>query len=134
GLETALETAGNPAPMEFYVDFGDHIGTSLEDIIEHTYEETKKILAAHDIDGIFFVSDEMAYGGLRAVKEQNKDIAVIGYDDLPMTQFYGLTTIRQPVKEMGVKGAQVLLQWLADERNTSPLQIKLPTELIIRET
>jgi DNA-binding LacI/PurR family transcriptional regulator len=57
-------------------------------------------------DAIFFASDVMAFGGMDALREAGlripDDVGVVGFDDVPAAAWpsYGLTTVRQPVKEM----------------------------------
>jgi DNA-binding LacI/PurR family transcriptional regulator len=62
---------------------------------------------------IFAMSDEMAFGVLKALRERNLvaggDVSVIGFDDHPVSEAVGLTTVRQPVRSIGRTGARVLL-------------------------
>jgi LacI family transcriptional regulator len=57
----------------------------------------------------------------------------VGFDDLPQTTmiFPELTTVRQPCVEMGVRAAELLIDYLENE-NQAPAHILLPTDLIIR--
>jgi DNA-binding LacI/PurR family transcriptional regulator len=65
-------------------------------------------------DALFFASDVMAFGGIDAARELGlsvpEDISIVGYDDVPMAALpsYGLTTIRQPVREMAKAAMEVL--------------------------
>ena len=61
-------------------------------------------------DEIFFTAiaaanDIMALGAIKALQENNirvpEDISIIGYDDIPSAEYSGLTTIKQPFREMG---------------------------------
>jgi LacI family transcriptional regulator len=63
------------------------------------------------------------------------DIAVVGFDDLPLaTQSKPtLTTIRQPIAEKAAQATSVLLN-LIEQRIEGPVQMLLPTQLIIRES
>ncbi|HEY0756497.1 MAG TPA: LacI family DNA-binding transcriptional regulator [Ktedonobacteraceae bacterium] len=113
---------------------------------------------------IFAANDEMAYGVLDVAKMHGlrvpEDLSVIGFDDIaPSASTHpALTTIRQPFREMGQCAAELLLSLLDAQRPLSadwqkfaidyrpepvaslgreqadPLQIQLPTELIVRET
>jgi DNA-binding LacI/PurR family transcriptional regulator len=71
-------------------------------------------------DALFFASDVMAFGGIDAARELGlsvpEDISIVGYDDVPMAALpsYGLTTIRQPVREMAKAAMEVL--GLGDDR------------------
>jgi DNA-binding LacI/PurR family transcriptional regulator len=65
---------------------------------------------------IFAMSDEMAFGVLKALRERHlvagDDVSVIGFDDHPVSDAVGLTTVRQPVRSIGRTGARVLLDLL----------------------
>jgi DNA-binding LacI/PurR family transcriptional regulator len=63
---------------------------------------------------IFAASDTQAIGVLEAAGALGlrvpEDLAVIGFDDIEMASVVGLTTVRQPLYETGVRGADLLLQ------------------------
>ena len=86
---------------------------------------------------IFAFSDELALGVLEAVRDLKLnvpgDLSVIGYDDIELAHFAQLTTIRQHLFESGVQGVELLLDAI-DNSETSPTQLQLPTELVIRRT
>ena len=62
------------------------------------------------------------------------DISIIGFDDLPVTQYMRpqLTTVRVPAKRMGHLAAKKLLEWIATRQ--APGSAELPVELIVRGT
>lgn len=86
---------------------------------------------------IFAYSDTQAFGVLRAAEELGitvpEDLSVIGYDDLEISEYLHLTTIRQQLFQSGVEGAKLLLEEI-DIQHTEPKGIVLPTELIVRQT
>ncbi|MCA9875424.1 MAG: LacI family DNA-binding transcriptional regulator [Anaerolineales bacterium] len=90
-------------------------------------------------EAVFVASDTMAQGAIRAVAEAGlrvpKDIALIGYDDLPPAAqtVPPLTTIRQPIKRAGYTAVETLLDILAHGAEP-PRRIILPTELVIRHS
>lgn len=65
---------------------------------------------------VWLMSDEMAFGALQALRElglaPGRDVSVIGFDDHPASTAFGLTTIRQPVRDIGRLGAQLMLEQL----------------------
>jgi LacI family transcriptional regulator len=63
------------------------------------------------------------------------DISVIGFDNIPeAAQVHpGLTTVRQPLEEMGRLAVQILLNRL-DDPDLPGERVELPTELVIRES
>ncbi|HTH58692.1 MAG TPA: LacI family DNA-binding transcriptional regulator [Paraburkholderia sp.] len=93
--------------------------------------------AADAPDAIFAVSDTLAIGvinGLRSVgRRVPEDVAVVGFDDLALSaQVYPpLTTIAQPMRELGETAARLLLQRLADPRAQVP-GVLLPHRLVVR--
>ncbi|GAB3857165.1 LacI family DNA-binding transcriptional regulator [Micromonospora andamanensis] len=99
----------------------------------------RELLAAHpDLDAVFAASDLMAHAALRTLREAGRrvpeDVAVIGFDDIETAAYTDppLTTVRQPIVELGRQGTRLLLRLAAGEQ-VEPALI-LPTELIIRES
>jgi DNA-binding LacI/PurR family transcriptional regulator len=90
------------------------------------------------LDAVFVASDLMAEGALRALRQAGKrvpdDVAVIGFDDNEIARYTEppLTTIRQPVLDIGRTMARQLLR-LADGEAVEPAVV-LPTELVVRES
>jgi DNA-binding LacI/PurR family transcriptional regulator len=86
---------------------------------------------------IFAYSDTQAYGVLQAAQEMELNVphqlSVIGYDDIEMSEYVHLTTIRQQLYESGVRGAELLLSEIA-QASPEPNEIVLPTELVVRRT
>jgi DNA-binding LacI/PurR family transcriptional regulator len=93
---------------------------------------------APDLDAVFAASDLMADGALRALRQAGRrvpdDVAVIGFDDNAVAAYADppLTTVRQPILEIGRSLARQLLRLLDGE--DVPNAYMLPTELIIRES
>jgi LacI family transcriptional regulator len=87
---------------------------------------------------IFAFSDLMAIGAMGAARERGvrvpEDLSIVGFDDLKYATVVapGLTTVRQPLAEMGRIAVGLLLRLL--ERRSGPLQIELPTRLVVRES
>ena len=89
---------------------------------------------------VFAMSDEMAFGAIRSLRahglEPGRDVSIIGIDDHPMSSYLGLTTIAQPVADLGKKAGECLLEQLAgsDSRRGNDRVTQLPTELIVRSS
>lgn len=103
------------------------------------YEETKKYLKENrDITAIFAISDFMATGVAKAISDLGlkvgKDISVIGFDGMNVSEFYnpGITTVKQPKKEIALKSVQLLFELLSGKIENK--HIVLDTELIERES
>src|SRR6266478_2107207 len=85
------------------------------------------------------VDDNSALGAIRALREAGKkvpeDVSVIGFDDIQSAAFQnpGLTTIRQPLREMGMTAAETLVRRISAPKNSDyPRSIVVEPELIVR--
>jgi DNA-binding LacI/PurR family transcriptional regulator len=84
-------------------------------------------------------NDMAAIGAIRALRDANlrvpEDVSVVGFDDIQLAAYHTprLTTIRQPLREMGATAARILLQRLQGFKDY-PSEFAVPPELIIRET
>ncbi|HEV8023943.1 MAG TPA: LacI family DNA-binding transcriptional regulator [Candidatus Nanopelagicales bacterium] len=84
---------------------------------------------------VFALSDEMAFGALRALRahgrQPGRDVSVVGVDGHDMSEHLDLTTVVQPVTELGRIAAEALLaQMRGGEPSTDP--IRVPTKLVVR--
>jgi len=100
----------------------------------------ERLLAAHpDLDAVFAASDLMAVGAMHVLHARGRRIpehvAVVGFDDsgLAATAVPPLTTIRQPIEELGRTMTWRLLAQLAGDEELPP-SVLLPTELVRRAT
>jgi LacI family transcriptional regulator len=88
---------------------------------------------------IFCFNDDMAIGAMRAARERGleipRDLSIIGFDDSTIAHHCQprLTTVRQPLEEMG-RVAVSLLSRLFDGQRVEALRIDLATNLIVRES
>jgi len=139
-----LNTTAGQDRYEGYRRAVDRRGLTLNDnlVAEGDYTETGAYYAMQRLleqkpDAIFAASDAMALGALRAIREANLsvpgDIAVVSFDDLPpaVTANPPLTTMRQPVRRMGVKLMETLLD-IIENGSRPPRRIIFDTELVIR--
>jgi DNA-binding LacI/PurR family transcriptional regulator len=62
-----------------------------------------------------------------------EDLSVIGYDDIEISEYIGLTTVRQLLYESGKRGVELLLDVLANPAVAPQCEV-LPIELIERKT
>ncbi|MGA3263997.1 MAG: LacI family DNA-binding transcriptional regulator [Terracidiphilus sp.] len=89
---------------------------------------------------IFCFNDIAAIGAIRALKDVGLfvpgDVSVVGFDDIQSAAYSTpyLTTVRQPLMEMGRRGAQVLLERIANREKEYPAEIVMAPELVIRES
>jgi LacI family transcriptional regulator/LacI family repressor for deo operon, udp, cdd, tsx, nupC, and nupG len=85
---------------------------------------------------VFAASDTQAVGVLEAAAALGlgvpDDVAVIGFDDIEVAGLLGLTTVRQPLRESGARGADLLLA--AIEGGTPPGGPLAPLTVVVRRT
>ena len=88
---------------------------------------------------VFCFSDDMAIGAMSVLREYGfnipQDISVMGFDDIRYAKLMtpALTTIRQPLEDIGKACTQLLLQQLAGKL-TQASYIELPYTLIVRQS
>lgn len=94
--------------------------------VEEAGYESMKMLLARDtgLDAVFVASDIQALGALAALREAGlqspDDIAIIGFDDINVSKYVGLTTLQQPMYDMGRLAVEkVLMRMQRPERPTS---------------
>lgn len=90
-------------------------------------------------DAVLACSDELALGAMNAAQEQGlvvgQDIGVIGFDNVPSAAYCQppLTTIRQPIYEIGTRLCRMLIQ-IIEGKEPDERQVVLPPALIVRES
>jgi LacI family transcriptional regulator len=105
---------------------------------ESGYNAMLRLLAhANPPDAVFVANDLMALGALEAISENNSLIGIVGYDDIPLIKYMNpkLTTVKQPIYDIGIKAAQILLKTInnSSEKIDYVKELMKP-ELIIRHT
>jgi DNA-binding LacI/PurR family transcriptional regulator len=105
------------------------------------YKPMKELLArTNDFTAIFCFNDISAIGVIRAIHDAGlrvpEDVSVIGFDDIISAAYQkpSLTTVRQPLQEMGREGAKVLLSQIANPEKQFPPEIVMQPLLIQRES
>jgi LacI family transcriptional regulator len=90
-------------------------------------------------DAIVCANDEIGLGVYAAAATLEltipDDLAVTGWDDITTARYVSpsLTTVRQPMRQLGVRAAQVLFERLADP-SSPPRRLVLPTEPVLRQS
>jgi DNA-binding LacI/PurR family transcriptional regulator len=86
---------------------------------------------------IFAASDTQAMGVLEAARDAGRsvpqDLSVIGFDDIDVAEYLGLTTVRQPLFDTGVRGVELLLGLIGGQSPAQPSEV-MPIELVVRGT
>lgn len=98
------------------------------------YEAMVKILTMKpEVEACFCASDIQAFGALKAMQDMNKSIPLIGYDDIELAEYMGLSTIRQPMRDMGFFATQNLIDRLENPKKAVSQTVYTP-ELILRDS
>ncbi|MER6423835.1 LacI family DNA-binding transcriptional regulator [Streptomyces sp. NPDC001137] len=132
GYEDALASAGLKSAPSWIAesDFTEESGRRA----------MAELLARHpEIDGVLAASDTTAAGALQALRAAGRrvphDVAVIGFDDYPLAQRTEppLTTVRQPLEEMGRAMIRLLMEDM-EEPSVAYHHVILRTELVVRDS
>lgn len=128
GFRQALEDYGIPLNHVFLTPYSH----------EEARKAAEKILREPDPPtAIFAATDLQAIGAIRAARELGmripQDLAILGFDDLDIAEYVGLSTIRQPLDESGRVAVELLTARLTMPER--PVQhVRLPLTVIQRET
>ena len=132
GYRAALETVGLPFSPELVVagDFGYASGARAA---EH-------LLSLPDPPtAVFAANDQMALGVYEGIRRRGlrvpQDLSVVGFDDLPEAGWSSppLTTVHQPLAEMGRLAARTVLRMVDGEALETP-RVELSTRLVVRDS
>ncbi|MDI1461981.1 LacI family DNA-binding transcriptional regulator [Catellatospora sp. KI3] len=128
GYRAGVQSAAAEPLIEFG-DFSEYSGV----------EAMRRLLARRpDLDAVFVASDLMAAGAIRALRDAGRrvpeDVAVVGFEDSPVARQTEppLTTVYQPVEDMGRHMARLLLSRIRGEEE--PNHILLDTHLVHRNS
>ncbi len=132
GYREALAERGTPVDQNLIAEGNFHRPLA--------FQRTRELLALADPPTAIFASNDVsAFGVMDAVRDLGlrvpNDISVVGFDDIPdaQTSTPALTTVRQPMREMGARATRMLLDRIAGE-DPHPSRIELPTALVVRDT
>lgn len=132
GFAAALSDHNLPLQEEIILD-----GSFSE---QGGYAATQKMLALADPPtAIFAANDLSAFGAIEAIREHGlhvpEDISLVGFDDIPQASliYPKLTTVRQPLDQMGREAVNILLQQIAHPERAKR-EVTLATEVIIRDS
>ena len=117
-------------------------GSEVVEIADFTLEggraAMERLLArAPALDAVFVASDLMAVGAMAALRAAGRaipgDVAIVGFDDSPLTTTTApmLSSVRQPIEEMGREMARLLMQEIR-RPGAPPRRVILDTRLVVR--
>ncbi|MCK9222395.1 MAG: LacI family transcriptional regulator [Limnochordia bacterium] len=130
GYIEGLEAAGIPVEPNLILT-GRYSRTSGYQLVEQ--------ILSRSPDAIFAANDRMAFGIYQGFRERQISIpeqySLVGYDDSDLAGYMEpkLTTVSVPLYEMGLQGAEIVINQLEGTQHP-PIQRLLPTELVIRGT
>lgn len=132
GYKNALEDAEIPLD-ENLIKCGDDM--SRDGFTEKSgYEAMMKILDINPLpEACICASDIKAIGALNAMEEKEISIPLISYDNLTIAKYVGLSTIHQPMYEMGTRATESLLSRI-EKPSLAPSKTVYKPELIIRSS
>ncbi len=120
------------------------LGPGLPDILpeeEYAYNAVSHYLdQGGTMDGVFAVNDDVAYGAIRALQSRGlrvpDDVSVVGFDNQDTARFFlpPLTTVAQPMREIGQQAASLLLERIHKGRSTPQQQVLLVPQLVVRQS
>lgn len=129
GYATAMEGAGL-APDEALEAFGYFTVAGGEAAMTSLLSQPKPPTA------VFAMSDDMAFGAIRALQRHGikpgSDIAIASIDGHELAELLDLTTVSQPVAEMGSRAAEALLGRMLGDDSGPDEEVTVPTTLIVR--
>jgi LacI family transcriptional regulator len=132
GYQAALAAAGILPEPELVVESNFEIELGLR--------AARRLLDLHEPPtAIFAFNDNIAIGALQAARERGvrvpEELSVVGFDDVEAAEIVTpmLTTIRQPLAEMG-RMAVSLLERLIEGQRIEALHVELRTQLIVRDS
>jgi LacI family transcriptional regulator len=132
GYRGAMEAEGAPVP-DGYVRTGRFS-------YEHGIAGAAAVLdLPQPPTAVFAGSDETALGVIEAARTRGlripEDLSVVGFDDTPVARLAAppLTTVRQPLREMGAVAVRTALRLAAGEKASSH-HVELATELVVRQS
>jgi LacI family transcriptional regulator len=98
------------------------------------YEAMIKVLTSDlEPEAGFCTSDIQAVGALKAMQDTGKFIPLVGYDDIEFAEYLGLSTVKQPMRDMGYYATQVLIDRIENPKRAVSKTIYTP-DLVLRSS
>ena len=132
GYHETLSVAGRP------------VDERLIEVADFTHEGGRAAMQrlierAPDLDAVFVASDLMGLGALVALQAAERrvpdDVAIVGFDDSPLAESArpAMSSVRQPIEEMGREMTRLLLQSIR-RPGEPPRRVILDTNLVVRQS
>lgn len=131
GYRETMAAAGLAVP-DGYVGHAPHVRGAAREVAARILDRPDRPTA------VFASSDSQALGVLEAARAAGlavpEDLSVVGFDDIEVSGYAGLTTVRQPLYESGRLAARLLLDVLEGRAEPEPREHRLELELVERTT
>lgn len=121
------------------IDFNEKLVIAGDFKLTGGMKATKKLLTEEDLTALFICNDLMVYGAYKEIKSMGykipKDISIVGFDDIQLSQVLEpqLTTIRQPIYDMGAEASKMLIKLIKGKKIRKKV-VGFNSTLIIRES
>lgn len=132
GFTTTLHEAG--------VEFGEDQIVTTALTKRGGFEKTAAVLAKNPT-AVFCINDELAIGLYKGLQARGvrvpEDLSVIGFDDIDLAEYVTpqLTTIHQPINQLGQQAATFLFNRMAaEDGQLAPQVVKIPVQLVERQS
>lgn len=128
GFQESLERKGRSIDKIYYVPLD----------WESTFEVARRIFSRYKKCAIFTTTDYLAVPIIEVARTMGLkvgvDVRVCGFDDLPIAQILEITTVRQPIYEMGKLAAELLMKRINGKLGDKVKKYVLKPEIVIRST
>ena len=126
------------ALMEFGISVRPELICECSFSSETIYHQTQQIIKSKlDFSAVFSASDLIGFGIIKALEDSGKsvpeDVSLIGYGDMPFSNYISLTTVSSPAYEMG-KNALLLLMDRIERRRVVVNKVVLRPSIIFRSS
>lgn len=106
---------------------------------EAGFEAMQKLLAIDpNVSAVFAGSDVQAIGAWKALREMGKTVpgqfAIVGYDDIKISRYIGLSSVDQQMQQIGYQASELLLRRIAEGRQTVLVNEEIIPQLNVRES
>ncbi len=132
GFREAIESSG----LQYEEQYVSHTDFTQENTI---IQASNMMSLSNPPDGILTMSDNIAFSTMYALKQRGlripEDVAMVSFNNEPTCMYLtpSLTSISQPIREMGTQAVRLLLKQL-DADKIEPETVVLDTQLVIRES
>ncbi|MDG5766139.1 LacI family DNA-binding transcriptional regulator [Balneolales bacterium ANBcel1] len=132
GYRRAMEDAGHLVNPDMIVTGDNMERDGFTEV--NGYEAMSKLLEMKQPpEACFCASDIQALGAVKAMRDYGKHMSIIGFDDLQFSEYFGLSTMRQPMYDMGVLSIDKIISRI-DNKETDITHTVFSPDLVLRNS